>query len=637
MDEGRSLTIELDTTDKNDCNESVEKASATSQLSPLISDENENRIREAQIVSPCSNDTMGGLEWIKQDLINNNEDDHDRTAFEIAQNNCLEAVCDDESEISNSIANLSPELPLRKKRVRNWDSEMERKLKNTSSGTSEEATEDSSDDFSKSPSTVLHERSSESGVNCQQVDRKGLLQSLLNCIQRGTELNDSSTLPHHLHQIAEIYFDEEEYEKAIQFIQLEKLYHQKLLANLATIQEHWEVKQKAAITGKSSEGRSVKALDNDKIEKLTELCASHCRPNVPVDKISVLAEHFYKNECHLTSKGGDACKKITAEYNSSFMDQLLAAPRVQGAKCDHASLEVIKGRKKDPTESVQIAVTVDTGCEGESALYAAESSLEGQIEAARAKGRVHFDVETEYLNSENTVTDKSCFQPHATTPCKDMLTAAKTIETEGFSGETEVVINTTQFFHAEETENLHHDLKFVGKTSEENVQTNLLKCSKTVQFITKGKAVPKQSNHALQKHVKSDCNDGVNKEATSRLNTGHSEGSMRIDDQTTKQSQIDLLNEISEDCEQMAETVGSEVEEEIQCSAEFNENPISHEVSEKQEEDENVEALSSCIRDIVSSGQKNDTDELAMQLSESSLSLDELAKRIQIEEAGLYL
>ncbi|XP_067901511.1 consortin isoform X2 [Heterodontus francisci] len=590
-------------------------------------DENENRIREVQM-SPCSNDRMGGFDWIKQDLTNNNKEDHDKTGFEIMQSDCMEAVCDDEAEVSNSIDNLSAELPLGIKPVKNWEPEMERKLKITSSGTSVEATEDSSEFLSKSLSTALYDTSSESEVNCQQVDRKGLLQTLLNCIQRVTELNDSSSLPHYLHQIAEIYFDEKEYEKAIQFIQLEKLYHEKLLANLAAIQEHWEVKQKAAITRETSEGRSVKALDNDKIVKLTEFCASHSRPNIPVNEISLLAECFYKNECHFPSEGG-TCTKVAAECHSSFTDQPVAVSRVQSAKCDGASLEVTENRRKKPTESVQTALTADKVCEGVFAMYDAESLLEGEIEAARAKGMMLFDVETEHLYSENTVTDKSCFQQHATAPCKDMLIAAKTIETEGFS-KAEVVINTTPLFHAEETENLNRDLQFAGKTTEENAQTNLLECNKSIQFITDGQAVPKQSNHAFQKHVKSDPNDHINTEATSRQNTGHSEGSMRIDDQAT-QNQTDLLNEINE-CEQMSEKVGSKVEEEIQHSAEFNENLMAHDILEKQEEDGNVEALCSSPWDVVSSSQKNDLDELAVQLNDNSHSLDELAKRIQIEE-----
>ncbi|XP_078085633.1 consortin [Mustelus asterias] len=613
MDEGGSLTTGLGTTEKNSCNESVEKTNAISHLSPLISDENENRIREAQI-SPCTNDRMGGFEWSKQDLINNNEDTHDEAGSEITQNKCAGVNCDAESEVLSSIPNPSAEMPLGLKAVRNWDSEMERKLKIASSGTSKEATADSSACLSKSLNTVIYDS--------QQVDRKGLLQTLLNCIQRETEFSDSSSLPHYLHQIAEIYFDEEEYEKAIQFIQLEKLYHQKLLANLAVIQEDWEVKQKAAVTRVSSEGRPVKALDDDKIVKLTEFCASHSRPNVPVNEICVLAERFYKNEYHLPSKGGDACTNITAEYNSSFSDQ-------PPAKCDDASLKVTEGRKKDLIESVQIALTVDKSFEGESAMYDAESSLEGHVKAAGAKGMMHFDVETEHLYSENTATDEICSQPHATTPCQDMLTAAKTIETEGFSDETEDVTNTIPLFHAEQTESLHHDLKFAGRT-EENVQTHLLECNKTVQFITDGQAVSNQSNHAFQKHVQIDSNDCVNKEATSRLNTGHSEASIGMDDQATEQNQAHLLNEIN-GCEQMAEEVGSKVEEEIPCSAKFNENWMSNEITEKQE-DENVEALYNSIRDVASSCQKNDTDELSMQLNDSSLTLDELAKKIQIEE-----
>ncbi|XP_072368972.1 consortin isoform X1 [Scyliorhinus torazame] len=626
MDEGGSLTTELGATEKNGCNKSVEKANAISRLSPLISDENENRIHEAQI-SPCSNDRMGGFKWSKQDLINNNEDNHNKTDFEIAQNKRMGVDCVAESEVSNSIANPSAELQMGVKTVRNWDSEMERKLKITSSdscgftGILEEATEDSTACLYQSLDTLGYDRSSGLEINSQQIDRKRHLQTLLNCIQRETELNDSSSLPHYLHQIAEIYFDEEEYEKAIQFIQLEKLYHQKLLANLAAIQEHWEVKQKAAIIRETSEGRSVKALDDDKIVKLKRFCATHSRPNVPVNEISVLTECFYKNEYHLPSKGGDACTNNTAEYNSSFTDQPLG-------KCDDASLEVPEGRKKYCIDSVQIALTVGKSSEGEYAMYDAESSLEGQVKAARAMGTIHFDVEPEHLYSENTVTDEVCFQPHATTPCQDMLTASKTIETEGFSDETEVVLNTAPLFHAEESKNLH-DLKFAGKT-EENVQTHLLECNKTIQFITDGQAVSKQSNSAIQKEVEIDSNDCV-KEAMTRQNTGHSEASMRIDYQATEQNQTDLLNEIN-GCEQMTDKVDSKVEEEIPCSAKFNESRMANEVSKKPEDDKNVEALYSSIQDVISSSQKNDTDELSMQLNDSSLSLDELAKKIQIEE-----
>ncbi|XP_060686793.1 consortin [Hemiscyllium ocellatum] len=599
MDEGGSHSI--GTTEKNGSPKDVEKPGATNRLSSLISDENENRIRETQS-SPFTNDRMGGFEQTEQDVINNNDDNDDKTGFEVTQNNCMDAGC----EISNSIANQTAELPQGIETVRTCDSEMERNLKTATSGASEETTDNSSEFLCRSLNTVLYDRSSQLEVNCQQVDRKRLLQTLLSSVQRETELNDSYRLPYYLHQIAEIYFDEEEYEKAIQFIQLEKLYHQKFLANLTAIQEGWEVKQKAAIAKEVTEGRSVKALD-DKIVKLSEFCASHSRPNLSEDK------------------GEDAYRKDTVECNSRFTDQPIATSREQSAECEDASLEFAKDRKKDCLASVRIALAVDKSTERDSAMYYAESSLDEQVEADRAKGMMHFDIETEHLSSANTEMDKSCFQLHATMPCKDIVTRAQQIESEGFS-EAGGVIHAGPLFHAEETENLHGDLKFAGKTTEENVQTQLLECNKPIKFITDGLAVSKQSNHVFQKHVESDSNDCVNKETMS----GNSEESMRIDDQATKQNQTDVLNEINE-YEQISEKVASKAEEEIQCNAALNENRMSYEGSEKWGEDEYVEAFCNSVRGIVSPGQKNDTDEL-LQLNDSSLSLDELAKRIQIEE-----
>lgn len=57
------------------------------------------------------------------------------------------------------------------------------------------------DGISKSPGIASCKGSDELEVNCQQVDKEELLQALLNCIQKATELNDCSTLPYLLHQV----------------------------------------------------------------------------------------------------------------------------------------------------------------------------------------------------------------------------------------------------------------------------------------------------------------------------------------------------------------------------------------------------------------------------------------------------
>nr|XP_023694510.1 consortin [Paramormyrops kingsleyae] len=60
-------------------------------------------------------------------------------------------------------------------------------------------------------------------------------------LQNLTEHSDYTLLPQCLHQIAEDFFLEENYEWAVQFLQLERDYHQRLLSNLARLQEHWGI------------------------------------------------------------------------------------------------------------------------------------------------------------------------------------------------------------------------------------------------------------------------------------------------------------------------------------------------------------------------------------------------------------
>eukprot|EP00062_Callorhinchus_milii_P013247 gi/632961147/ref/XP_007896596.1/ PREDICTED: consortin [Callorhinchus milii] len=628
MEEEGLCTNEPKTAHNASSNDEVEKLSGTSQLSPLISDENKNKIHEVPIAI-CSDGMTGGHEQSEQDLINNNEEENfNQTGFENVQSDSVEAACSDRSELCNNIAHVKTDLPLSETEEikNNWDSDMEGKFKTSSIETSEEKAVEFVD-TSKALSTVLCEKNSDLDINYQQVDGKRLLQSLLDCIQGVTELSDVNLLPQYLHQIAEIYFHEEEFEKAIQFIQLEKLYHQTLLANLSAIQDHWELKWKTAMPNKDSEGRVLKALDTDKIEKLTEICASHCRPNVPVDKITALGQCFY--DCLLISKGPDVHKKNDADSNSSYVNQPAALSTVQSAEYKPTPLEMTKGRT---TEAAQSGIAVEKGCKIASTLCTAESSLEVQRETARAKGRVHPDNKAECLDSENTVTDKSCFQPDATAPCEDMLTAAKPIKTEGFSDEAEVVTNTTPFFHAGEIENLHHDLKSAGKTTEENWHKKLLKCNDTpVQIITEDQAVPKQGNHASQKHINSDSNDGLNK-IMSKQDGNHCEGNTRIN-QTPKQSATDILNETGKECEQMEENIGTEVTNEgIHYDVEFNEYQMPEKITEIREEDYTMEATPDYAQDKIPFHLKDGIDELVMHLSENSLSLDELAKRIQIEE-----
>ncbi|RVE74654.1 hypothetical protein OJAV_G00024470 [Oryzias javanicus] len=92
-----------------------------------------------------------------------------------------------------------------------------------------------------------------------------LLESLDDLVQRG----DDARLPHYLHQIAEAFVLQEDYQRALCFIQLERLYHQRLLDNLNALQEQWE----------SRCSKMTSHLTPHHLDSLKSICQTHNRPS----------------------------------------------------------------------------------------------------------------------------------------------------------------------------------------------------------------------------------------------------------------------------------------------------------------------------------------------------------------------
>ncbi|XP_070705963.1 consortin, connexin sorting protein b [Pempheris klunzingeri] len=103
---------------------------------------------------------------------------------------------------------------------------------------------------------------------------------LLASLQSLRENSDFTLLPHSLHQIAEAYSLKEDYQWAIQFLQLEKLYHERLLSNLAALQENWESQWREKSSAESSLASEVDGISQKHIETLQQICRTHCRPSV---------------------------------------------------------------------------------------------------------------------------------------------------------------------------------------------------------------------------------------------------------------------------------------------------------------------------------------------------------------------
>lgn len=98
---------------------------------------------------------------------------------------------------------------------------------------------------------------------------------LVASLQSLGEHQDYTLLPRSLHQIAEAYSLQEEYQWAVQFLELEKLYHERILSNLAALQENWEGQWKEK-TG----AESVSAADGDSnMETLSRICTTHLSPS----------------------------------------------------------------------------------------------------------------------------------------------------------------------------------------------------------------------------------------------------------------------------------------------------------------------------------------------------------------------
>ncbi|XP_051235147.1 consortin isoform X1 [Dicentrarchus labrax] len=91
-----------------------------------------------------------------------------------------------------------------------------------------------------------------------------LLESLKQLAQRG----DDTYLPQYLHQIAEAFVLHEDYQRALWCIQLERLYHQRLLDNLNALQEQWESRCR----------RTSPQLATQHLDTLKHICQTHSRP-----------------------------------------------------------------------------------------------------------------------------------------------------------------------------------------------------------------------------------------------------------------------------------------------------------------------------------------------------------------------
>nr|XP_046164170.1 consortin-like isoform X2 [Oncorhynchus gorbuscha] len=107
------------------------------------------------------------------------------------------------------------------------------------------------------------------------------------------ERKDHSYLPQSLHQIAEAFVLQEDYERAVCCVQLERLYHQRRLHNLTTLQEQWERRCRSDGQGVRNNNTNLAA---QQLDRLAYICKTRQRPSPrtekceAVDSVSVRVE-----------------------------------------------------------------------------------------------------------------------------------------------------------------------------------------------------------------------------------------------------------------------------------------------------------------------------------------------------------
>ncbi|NWS10690.1 CNST protein, partial [Pachyramphus minor] len=254
--------LQIDSKDSLTANYRVE--SLASHLFPSA-DENENQLdSDGNEVLTSSSIAMGRQDKGEQDNINNNEN--------MDSGDCTPSCKESETERRSVNVHMDPQLeeksitekqPGGKRSPRSKRSSIKKSKGISTVGTA--AIKDENTLITDTHS-VQAEGAVEAKEDFHPKEQNQMLQSLFSLLREEVEQMDSKILPLCLHQVFPVILDE----KAMKFIQLERLYHERLLANLSSIQEQWERKWKTAVPSPVTTLRnSAKELSGQELEKLT--------------------------------------------------------------------------------------------------------------------------------------------------------------------------------------------------------------------------------------------------------------------------------------------------------------------------------------------------------------------------------
>ncbi|NXF47231.1 CNST protein, partial [Oceanites oceanicus] len=357
-----------------------------SLASHLVSsaDENENQLdNDGNEVLTSTSIGMGRQDKGEQDSINNNEN--------MDSGDCTPSYKESETERRSVNVHMDPQLeekPITEKQPGGKRSpRSKRSSSKKSKGVPTVGTTAIKEENVRITDTdsVHAEGAVEAIENFRQKEQKQTLQSLFSLLREEVEQVDSRILPLCLHQIAETYFQEEEYEKAMKFIQLERLYHEQLLANLSSLQEQWERKWKTAVPSPVIILRnSAKELSGEELEKLTRVCSSHQQKYYLILQL-VAAENTQESGCLLQlMESKNVKEREAAAFKSGTETCPGVGPKKERKQLRTSSLGENKTERQTEAASLWVAAGKD---HMEEQHCSAESTLEPHTQSTGTVGR----------------------------------------------------------------------------------------------------------------------------------------------------------------------------------------------------------------------------------------------------------
>ncbi|KAJ8288907.1 hypothetical protein COCON_G00015660 [Conger conger] len=163
----------------------------------------------------------------------------------------------------------------------------------------------------------------------QQGESQAALHCFLSCLLGLTHVQSFNSLPNCLHQIAELFIEEKNYVKALQFIQAEKMFYEVALLELTALQGSAGPQEATSLGSagwESPEELSEQAAQAQDYERLAQLCIMSKRPHLALEysgKATKIRQKAFGNDHPITARSLELLASVYAEIGKTeYTDSL---------------------------------------------------------------------------------------------------------------------------------------------------------------------------------------------------------------------------------------------------------------------------------------------------------------------------